>query len=197
VGTCRVPAATAKKTVFVSAPTYTPGDLGGLSGADVTCQSIAQAAGLSGTFAAWLSDDTTDAASRLTHASVPYALPSGTLIATDWDDLTSGTLRHAIDENEKGQTALANVNTLVVTSTTPAGKKFAGPWPWGTCDSWTSTSAPTQPIFGGWTFTDGSWTDEFFMFYDGGVPPSYDGGIPSDAGNSLCGFPGSLYCIEQ
>ena len=41
-------------TVFVSSQNYT-GALGGISGADAICQNCASAAGLTGTFKAWLS----------------------------------------------------------------------------------------------------------------------------------------------
>src|SRR5262249_23852873 len=83
------------KLVFVSSTTYT-GNLGGLSGADAKCQSLATSAGHTGTFKAWLSDDLVDAKSRLTHAMMPYVLVDGTIVATGFNDLTSGTLRHAI-----------------------------------------------------------------------------------------------------
>src|SRR5262249_60557677 len=83
------------KLVFVSSTTYT-GNLGGLSGADAKCQSLATSAGHAGTFKAWLSDDVTDAKSRLTHSTMPYVLVDGTIVATGFTDLTSGTLRHAI-----------------------------------------------------------------------------------------------------
>lgn len=41
------------------------GDLGGIAGADEKCNTYATAAGLSGTFQAWLSDSSTDAISRV------------------------------------------------------------------------------------------------------------------------------------
>jgi hypothetical protein len=45
-----------------------------LSGADAKCQSEANTAGLSGTYKAWLSSTTTNAANRLNHATVPYKM---------------------------------------------------------------------------------------------------------------------------
>lgn len=50
--------------VFTSKATVN-GDLGGLTGADDKCTTYAHAAGLSGTFRAWLSDTKTDAISRV------------------------------------------------------------------------------------------------------------------------------------
>jgi trimeric autotransporter adhesin len=53
--------------VFVTSTTYR-GDLGGLAGADQKCATLASAAGLTGTYQAWLSTSTTKAASRLAGA---------------------------------------------------------------------------------------------------------------------------------
>ena len=76
------------KCVFVSSTT-SDGNLGGLDGADGTCQSLAGAAGLHGTFKAWLSDLNAggSVAERFNHSNVPYRLVDGTEIAADWDDL--------------------------------------------------------------------------------------------------------------
>jgi hypothetical protein len=61
------------KRVFVTSTVYT-GNLGGSAGADDKCQERADAAGLGGTFKAWLSATGTgnSAFDRLSHASVPY-----------------------------------------------------------------------------------------------------------------------------
>jgi hypothetical protein len=66
------------KRVFVTSTGY-PGNLGGLAGADAKCQERATAAGLGGTFKAWLSAAGTgnSAAERLTHATVPYVRVDG------------------------------------------------------------------------------------------------------------------------
>lgn len=87
------------KTVFVTSTVYS-GDLGGLAGADAKCQARAMAAGLDGKYRAWLSDSTTSAASRLSHATVPYVLVNGTIIAMNWTELTSGSLRAPIGLTE-------------------------------------------------------------------------------------------------
>src|SRR4029077_17175057 len=77
-GACHVPGS--NSIVFVSSATYGGGNLGGLTGADPKCQSLATAAVLPGTYKAWLSDDTTSAASRLTHSTNPYVLVDGKTI---------------------------------------------------------------------------------------------------------------------
>jgi hypothetical protein len=63
-GACASP----PKRVFVSGSKWN-GNLGGLAGADAKCQQAADAAGLGGTFRAWISDDATSASSRLTHSA--------------------------------------------------------------------------------------------------------------------------------
>lgn len=57
--------AAAQKKVFVTSET-SGGNLGGLSGADATCQQHAANAGLGGTWVAWLSSSTSHAIDRLT-----------------------------------------------------------------------------------------------------------------------------------
>lgn len=90
------------KRVFISSE-KTQSNFGGLSAADSICQTAATGAGLGGSWKAWLSTTTTSAASRLTHASVPYQLVDGTTVASSWSSLVSGTpLKNAIDLDEHG-----------------------------------------------------------------------------------------------
>jgi len=87
------------RRVFITSKTYTS-NFGGLSVADKACNDAATSAGLGGNWAAWLSTKATSAASRLEHATVPYQLLDGTVIATNWTALTFGTLSTAINMNE-------------------------------------------------------------------------------------------------
>ena len=96
------------KKVFVSSQRHT-GDFGGISGADSFCQGLAAAAGLQGTYYAWLSDSTTSPAARFAYASVPYKLVDGTTIANDWNDLTDGSIQHPINLDEYGNPAATNL----------------------------------------------------------------------------------------
>jgi len=76
---------------FVASPGDVPGNLGGLAGADNTCQSQADSAGLHGTFVAWLSDSSNDARDRFdsNFADFPYIRTGdGALVANDFDDFT-------------------------------------------------------------------------------------------------------------
>ncbi|EJK55631.1 hypothetical protein THAOC_24620, partial [Thalassiosira oceanica] len=97
------------KIVFVTSERYN-GNLGGLAGADARCQERAKAAGLSGTFKAWLSDRTTSVSQRFDR-DFDYAAffrTDGVMVANDWSDLTDGSLLGAIDRDEFGNTVGAN-----------------------------------------------------------------------------------------
>jgi hypothetical protein len=58
------------RLVFVSSGIYAA-TLGGLSGADATCNSLAASAGLPGTYKAWLSDSASSPSTRFTQATFP------------------------------------------------------------------------------------------------------------------------------
>jgi len=58
---CTSNACVAAKRVFVSSTIYSGGQIGNAAGGDTKCQSLAQAAGLTGTYKAWLSTTAADA----------------------------------------------------------------------------------------------------------------------------------------
>lgn len=98
---------TGPRVVFLT-ETLHDGNLGGLPGADAICQAEADAAGLPGTFMAWLSTPGSPPAGRFpTHSCGPYQLVDGTVIADEWADLTDGDLDHHLD-----LTAAGNPNDL-------------------------------------------------------------------------------------
>jgi hypothetical protein len=157
------------------------GDLGGLDGADAKCQARAVAAGLAGTFRAWLSDPTGSPSTRFTQNGGPYELVDGTIVANNWTALLTNPHAHALDETEFGGSA-------------PAGTaQCAGPAAWtntnddGTlgdpsqsCDDW---SDPTDQ--------DGSsWGNPESVLY---FTTSCDGAWDPTA----CASKASLYCIQQ
>jgi hypothetical protein len=125
-------------TVFVTSTLHNA-DFGGLAGGDAICASRALAAGLSGSFRAWLSTSYGSPASRFKYASVPYVLVDGTRIADDWDDLIVGNLAHPINITETG-------------GFQPRGLVWTGTWPDGTaaaqtCSDWTD-SGPSDVLLG-------------------------------------------------
>jgi hypothetical protein len=143
--------------VFVSSQAYVGGALGGLAGADKMCQSLAQGAGLPGSFIAWLSDSQTNPASRLPHLGTPYVLPDGVQVASNWGQLTSGNLSHAIDQTEKkGQPPTGGLSIHAVwTDTTRYGTTYQS----GVCGDWQDTSAAVKAFFvGDWTQSGPPWT---------------------------------------
>ena len=161
------------KKVFVTSAMYN-GNLGGLSGADAKCQALANAAGLTGTFKAWLSDSTTSAKDRLTHSASGYARVDGVIVANDWNDLVSGGLRNPIQIDENG----GSQDSPVLTGTSASGTHTAH-----NCNNWTYAADP-YPYNG----PDGT------LSWVGAVDSSW-----SNSGYRACYTfsVGRLYCFQQ
>jgi len=158
------------KRVFVTSTTHN-GAMGGLAGADAICQARATAAGLSGTYMAWLSDSTGSPSTRFTQSEAPYVLVNGTVIANDWYDLTDGSIDNYFNRNEFGATVSSS--SYPYTSTTAAGTLIDAS---RTCSNWTATSGPVY--FGCTDSTSSSWSICW-----GGV--------------NHCAMSMPLYCFEQ
>lgn len=136
------------KFVFVSAAT-TDGNLGGVAGGDALCQSEANAAGLSGTYRAWLSDSTSSPATTFNPFTVgPYVSPIGEEIAADWADLTDGSLQAPIGRTAAGVSVSGFVWTGTLSDGTASGES---------CDDWSSTSGDGSG--GAATQTSSNWTE--------------------------------------
>lgn len=133
-------------------------NLGGLEGADATCQALADAAGREGTFRAWLSSKSLSAAQRLTHSSEPYVLGSGTLVANDWRDLVKGALRHAVDETENGAVPFPYVEQTCSYVAFWSGTSVHGDQFGGTCNDWTSTNERDHGLKGITAASDWAWS---------------------------------------
>jgi len=170
------------RRVFITSKSY-PSNFGGLSQADKLCGDAASDASLGGTWMAWLSTASTSAASRLEHAVVPYQLLDGTILAADWTELTSGSIRHPIDRDENDNAAAAS--STAWTGTLADGSSVG--WNGDTCDDWTY------------------WLDGGANAYDGIVGVLYDadggptGKLWTDGEGVGCTNlnPASLYCVEQ
>ena len=114
---------------FYTSTTYSGSGVGGLSGADALCNVRAAAAGLPGTYRAWLGDSTGSPSTRFTQRTEPYRLADTTLIANDFTDLADGTLQAALNLDEfglgvSGTFAWTNVTTGGVT----AGAESCSDW---------------------------------------------------------------------
>ena len=171
------------KIVFATSQGFT-GKIGGLAGADAICQAEANAAGLSGAFKAFLSDNYTSAADRLTHSTLPYTLVTGTPIAANWQDLVDGMIENPLNVTATG----ATVSGYVWTGSDDDGTKatyYAGAYPSGylldlTCDNWTLETSSFHYLGArGNTGDPGNWID---WWQNDGSP---------------CTSRLGLYCIEQ
>jgi hypothetical protein len=117
---------------FVTSTAFTAGALGGLAGADAICQDHADAAGLAGTYRAWLSLPGDDARDRIGDA-LGWIRPDGAPLAIDLPQIIEGRFFHPPVLDENGT--------------------FAAPNPiWtGTVGDGTANSLDAFGVCGGWT----------------------------------------------
>ena len=156
----------AKKYIFTTTTHYT-GNLGGIAGADTICNNTATAAGLGGTWKAWLSDSNTNAIDRINDVG-PWYLLNGVKAFNNKVNLTTAPLV-ALNVNENGETFDNDVWTGTNVGGTKSGDNCYE-W-WGGEDAGTYGDNRDPSI----------WTDR---------------GGPANWIWCTNGFP-SLYCIEQ
>ena len=157
------------RVIFTTSDTYN-GDLGGLAGADATCQTLASNAGLPGTFQAWLADSTQSPSTRESQVGTPYWRVDETVIANDWADLTDGSIASSISLDENG---VSVVGSAAWSNVAAIG---AGPVGGSHCVDWTIGLNTNPGRVGSPTSTVGTW---------------------SDGAGTLCHAPQHLYCVEQ
>jgi hypothetical protein len=125
-GTCRI---------FITS-TDVNSNVGGLTGADAVCQARATSVSLTGTYKAWLSDSTDSPSTRFTRSTHPYVRVDGMVVATNWTELTSGSIQNVLlDEKGSATDALAWTNTTIDGS--PGGPGGSNK----NCSNWTSNKA--------------------------------------------------------
>ena len=135
--------------VFVTAKLHS-GSFGGLDGADAFCNEQAADVGLPGTYVAWLSDSTTDAASRLTGAR-GWVRVDGKPFADTIADVTNERLFwYPIERDESNQ--LQHIKSW--TGTSPDGQMAANEH----CNDWQSDSAQDIGTVGSASDIYGTWT---------------------------------------
>lgn len=155
-----------QKRVFITSGTYT-GDIvnacsndygtdcpmyDGVLAADVICNKLATAAGLPGTYKAWLASYANTAPFyRFAKSSVPYRRVDDVVIAFDWGDLVDGSLDAPISVDENGSSVPAEVWTNVLpggtayaTQTYHHCSNFTGYGEYLTYDAWTGLSTSTS-----------------------------------------------------
>ena len=137
--------------VFVTSTTTT-GAMGGLAGADTICAERAAAAGLPGTYVAWLSTSTVDAVDRLAGAR-GWVGTDGRAFADEIADIMTGRIFHPIRHDELGA-AIPYVGSQVWAATDVDGTRaevltFCADW----------TLANDESAFRGEALaTTGAWT---------------------------------------
>ncbi|WP_186343237.1 DUF1554 domain-containing protein [Allochromatium palmeri] len=143
------------KLVFVTSETY-DGNLGGVTGADSKCQAEADLALLTGTFKAWISDETSSPNTRFSKSDVPYILPSGEIVAENYEDLTDGFIENPININPYGD----YYNNQAVWT----GTRYDGNLSNGTCNNWTigyGNRINENGIRGSINSIDQGWSSDF------------------------------------
>jgi hypothetical protein len=145
----------------------------GLSAGDAICSSLAQNAGLSGEYRAWLSDENNDAYCRVIGGSgkkggdacnpndeevKAYVSTGGKAIAESLDLLVDkGQMFHAIQFDEGGKDR-ANQNLYVWTATNEEGVLKPE---YGDCMGWTSNSPSIEGSYGAGETITSSWTNSY------------------------------------
>lgn len=154
--------------VFVTAASF-PASFGGLDAADDICENAASLARVGGqSWVAWLSDETTDAITRVTDRS-PWQLVDDNIAVSSFAQLAMNQpLLHAINLDETGAGTGA---TAVWTGTDAAGTATAE-----TCLGWTSPGPLENGRAGNSDAVDARWTD---------------------SESRTCSSTARLYCFEQ
>jgi len=141
--------------IFVSYERF-DGALGGLDGADIHCQALAEAALLSNpsSYRAWLSSGAESPTTRITPPMGAYILPNGVQIAASWAELVDGTdLDSAIHVTQKKMPVAKPYR--VWSNTAPTGTSLQGP----DCNGWTADLVGITGSYGSTEDVDIKWTE--------------------------------------
>jgi hypothetical protein len=142
------------RVVFVTG-TSSSGALGGVSGADAKCAARAVAAGLSGSYLAWIDDSVSQPpANRFTQAGDAWKNTAGATVAATWADLTDGVLAAPIDRDELGQSVAGSDDVWTAVRDTGIGNVA-----FETCGVWSTGSAASLGRVGSSSSTTSTWTD--------------------------------------
>lgn len=167
------PDAPPAKLVFATSSRYTA-NLGGLAGADAKCQQHASAAGLPGSYVAYLSDSNTHALNRLSRGEF-HRTGDNALVAASKLDLSFILLQNAVANDEYGSRIVANPE--VVTGTDHFANKRLGEGV-GFCSDWTrDTNEAPGLVASGFVDADAEW----WVW----------------AEDRSCSVPQRLYCFQQ
>ncbi|MBI2593157.1 DUF1554 domain-containing protein [Candidatus Daviesbacteria bacterium] len=136
--------------------TSTPydGSRGGLTGADNTCQTIANNKGLGGSWKAWLSDSTGSPSTRFTQSTSGYKKLDETLIANSWSDLVDGSLLSPINIDEN-QASVAPGNVAWSDTLSNGNLRDMN----SSCNNWNNGTSSYNGVKGNAGSITGSWSD--------------------------------------
>ena len=153
----------------------------GMLGAHAKCQALANDAGLNGIYKAWISDATNSPSTNFESfnqdtTDIPFRLVDGTIIADNWADLLSGSLKHPIDMNERGRREWPGPTTCVWTNTRTSGTRAITS---ADCKSWRSSNSGTAAEIGEISATNSLWTG------------------PNINLRAFCSAQCRLYCFQQ
>ncbi|MCP3979768.1 MAG: hypothetical protein GY716_10640 [bacterium] len=156
----------AGRVVFLSSVQYAP-DMMGLDGADQHCSDLAAAAGLLGSYKAWLADSTGSPDTRFIKSGPGYVRTDGALVADDWFDLTDGDLQNPISVDENGVPVTSSWNAawsnVAVNGTART--------PQASCMDWTLSAVGTGAGYvGDHAATDSTWTADIYFGCDAVLP---------------------------
>jgi hypothetical protein len=165
-----------ERVVFVSSISFKAAQIGGIKGADLQCNVLANFSSnprVHGRdFVAWLSDSTTSPQKRMVKGTKTYIRPDSSVIAQDFAALTSGKeLENAISIDEDGDEQSGEVWT----GTGPLGNANGGD-----CEGWTGGDANGNK--GEIVTGSPRWTSS-------GPPLGAPGLCPTDEGR--------IYCFEK
>ncbi len=129
----------------------------GMAAGDAVCQALASAAGLPGSYRAWLSDSTASARDRMAHSNAAYMRVDGVRIGTGWSDLTGASyLDNPVDRDEQGR---AIAGERVWTHTRPNSTSGYGVVIGDACLNWTSSNITNVGVFGSTDSSNFLWTE--------------------------------------
>ena len=142
------------RLVFITDGMWNAKGIVGWDGAAQECQKIAWAFGDPEPlrFFAWISDGVQSPDTRFIHSKGRYVLPTGQVVADNWEDLTDGTLQHPIDRTRDGKLI---VEEPVFTATRPDGTAH----PDGHCEGWQVANPMEKARHGASDLTDSGWTE--------------------------------------
>ena len=141
-----------KKRIFVTSTT-TNGAFGGLLTANATCAARASAAGLGGSWKAWLSDDFGNAVTRIVDVSPWYLVDRTTLVFSTKSQMINGNPTAPLNQTENG--AAATVDFWTGTDSNGTKQTAAG-----YCKNWLTADGGVSGCTGQHGSTTGSgWTN--------------------------------------